>query len=247
LELSAHAWSTPLSKVSTDQSSNPAQHVLKYMHDTPSPLPSSGATIDLVCGAISVTIGAENLSRFLPIIDTLVKAKGKGVDGLNDALLTIPHVSEAVANACIGYLNMPYLKIPLPTSSPVPDATKKMLLEYTHFAHALGIQPLMNAAMHALTTMLYLHPDSFADDLSNKCLLEENTFKGNPARKVFQGHIFPELLGDGKGGLYCQRAYEQTCAIDQEGVKTLWIEKEVTLVCKKMKKSPVNTAGSWVV
>ncbi|KAH0842179.1 hypothetical protein AYO21_00195 [Fonsecaea monophora] len=46
-----------------------------------------------------------------------------------------------------------------PTSATATEDVKKLLLQFVHFAHVLGIQPLMKAVMHALCSAVYRSPE----------------------------------------------------------------------------------------
>ena len=192
-----------------------------------------GRTVKFMCyqrsgGELSLSIDVMLLKQFSKEFASAIREFSQGVGG-NDALkgitIPLPHVSNEVARRCVEYLKGEPLLIKLPSLHASNEA-KKYLLEFCHFAHILGIQPLMNAAMHALCTHICRSQKDWEDDDVNAQLLEGFTFDGNPARTYLKPptSVVPGVTGE--KGLLCDKdEVLRVCKIDEDSVASLWREK----------------------
>jgi len=106
-------------------------------------------------------------------------------------------VEMPVLISALEFLRGEPLSIILPgTKTKLTVGQKIVLIQYIHLAHALSIQPLQNAAMHALCASILRRPKDWSDTQAVAKLVKEMTTRGNPARRVlFDG---PNCLLPGK-------------------------------------------------
>lgn len=105
-----------------------------------------------------------------------------GFSALEDAYIRLSNMSEDVVEACLSFLKGKHLYIKL-SPSPLSIEFTRKLLEYTQFAYVLNIPRLMRAAMHALCTAFHSSPMDWKYDDAMIMLLNEVTYRGNPARR----------------------------------------------------------------
>ncbi|KAK5050342.1 hypothetical protein LTR84_003623 [Exophiala bonariae] len=134
----------------------------------------------------------------------------------------LKHIGIKVLKRALKFLQGGPLAIPLPDNdTPLTKKQKSTLVQYTHLAHMLSIQPLQNAAMHALCTSILRRPQDWSDQVELGALLQKMTFKTNPARRV---------LIDGPDCLLSDKnSQDLPCGVEQRdiicmnrGIKALW-------------------------
>lgn len=97
----------------------------------------------------------------------------------------LKHVDMAVLISALEFLKGETLSIILPgTKTSLTVGQKLVIIQYTHLAHTLSIQPLQNAAMHALCASILRRPKDWSDTWAIADLMNEMTTEGNPARRV---------------------------------------------------------------
>lgn len=127
-----------------------------------------------------------------------------------------------VLTTALDFLKGECLSIALPSANnPLTTTQKLSLIQYTHLAHILCVQPLQNAAMHALCTSILRRPQDWSDTWAVADLLNESTFEGNPARRVlFDGPSC--LLQDKKRKQLPCGVEERDIICMNRGVKAMW-------------------------
>jgi hypothetical protein len=152
--------------------------------------------------------------------------------------IDIPQTDEDTMQSVVDYLKGDFLWVQFASVDTVQVTTmeKKRLLNLVHIAHALGIEVLMKAAVHALCVSVLRRPQDWANSADNEHLLNVTTFVSNPARRLLgtvrRYSILPGVTG--RTGLPCQEKDRanycemgrRTCNLraDFAPVVKLWLE-----------------------
>ena len=136
--------------------------------------------------------------------------------------IRLKYIELRVLKKALKFLQGGSLSIRLPDNdTPLSKAQKSTLLQYTHLAHMLSIQPLQNAAMHALCTSILRRPQDWSDRWEIASLLKETTFKTNPAHRVLIDRSNCLLPNKDRQDLPCGVEQRDIICMNR-GVKALW-------------------------
>lgn len=151
--------------------------------------------------------------------------------------ISIPQTDEDTMQVVVDYLKGDFLQVMFaPVDVQVTVNEKKRLLNLVHIAHALGIEVLMKAAIHALCVSVLRRPRDWANNADNGHLLNVATFVSNPARRLLSTvrrySILPSVTGwtalrchEKDRAKYCEMG-RRTCNLrgDFAPVVKLWLE-----------------------
>ncbi|KIW20420.1 hypothetical protein PV08_00995 [Exophiala spinifera] len=207
LSLSAKLWTSPASTIVVVEEPGQGSIQVNYKHNLV--LPDLNQTdcprFALVCEddggrAHSVEVPVKLLLFFSRTL------KHANVDGLcarapgEVAAVRVPLAPKEPLQHAVDFLKGQFLSVKFGAlDTQVATAEKRRLLGLVHVAHALAIEPLMHAAVHALCTAVLRRPDDWADVVANARLLRDTTFPSNPARRLLgsvrRHSILPTVTG----------------------------------------------------
>jgi hypothetical protein len=219
LSASAKLWTSPQTAVVPNQDGSVIQ--VKYKHGKELPRYASRAcvpNIQMLTTSNSLPKQSECPRFLINCVDTdgnvgrvevavkLLKAFSRslsdanGIENLCDyaagvvGTIDIPQTDEDTMQSVVDYLKGDFLWVQFASVDTVQVTTmeKKRLLNLVHIAHALGIEVLMKAAVHALCVSVLRRPQDWANSADNEHLLNVTTFVSNPARRLSRHR--PSLL-----------------------------------------------------
>ncbi|KAK5553123.1 Inhibitor of growth protein 3 [Exophiala xenobiotica] len=215
LSASAKLWTSPQTAVVPNQDGSAIQVKYKHGKELPSlPEQSECPRFLINCVDTDGNVGRIEVAVKLLKAFSRTLSDANGIENLCDyaaglvGTIDIPQTDEDTMQSVVDYLKGDFLWVQFASVATVQVTTmeKKRLLNLVHIAHALRIEVLMKAAVHALCVSVLRRPQDWANNADNERPLNVTTFVSNPARRLLSTvrrySILPGVTG--RTGLPCQ-------------------------------------------